>query len=128
MRCERIRMADGSVAIVCSSAPRRARKTMPGKITWPATRKDLYGAGYKREITIPARACKRCGQQIQFWRTPGGKLMPLEENPENRDELLCHFYTCPHADEFRKEDLKPRPIQKELFPGMFSGHNSVPKK
>lgn len=88
---------------------------MPEKLTWPATRKQLYAAGYVRAMQIPARPCKRCNTHIEFWITPAKKLMPLENNPENKDELLCHFNTCPHAEEFRKPDEKQRPIQKELF-------------
>jgi hypothetical protein len=83
--------------------------------TWPATRNALYAAGYARAFTIPTRPCKRCDVQIEFWHTPDKKLMPLEINPDNKSELLCHFNTCPHAEEFRKPAEKMRPIQKELF-------------
>jgi len=87
----------------------------PQKLEWPATRKALYAAGYHRVMIIAARPCKKCGTRIEFWKTPGGKLMPLEDNPENSKELLCHFDTCPHAEEFRKPEQKARPIQRELF-------------
>lgn len=83
--------------------------------TWPATRKDLYAAGYSRAMHIPARPCKRCGVHIEFWNTPDKKLMPLEVSPDNKSELLCHFNTCPHAAEFRKPTEKTRPVQRELF-------------
>ena len=87
---------------------------MSAKLTWPLTRKQLYAAGYVREFTIPPRPCRRCGVRIEFWRTPENKLMPIEES-ERADEMLCHFNTCPHAEEFRKPEEKQRPIQKELF-------------
>lgn len=83
--------------------------------TWPATRNALYKAGYSRAMHISPRSCKRCGVKIEFWNTPDKKLMPLETNPDNTSELLCHFNTCPHAKEFRKPNEKMRPIQKELF-------------
>lgn len=85
------------------------------KLTWPATRKQLYAAGYARAMHIPGRKCKRCDTHIEFWTTPAASLMPLEANPENKNELLCHFNTCPHAEDFRKPEHKARPIQKELF-------------
>lgn len=85
------------------------------KLTWPATRKQLYAAGYARAMHIPARPCKRCKTRIEFWHTNKHSLMPLEINPENKNELLCHFNTCPHAEEFRKPEEKARPIQRELF-------------
>ena len=84
-------------------------------LTWPMTRKELYVAGYARQFNIPPRPCKLCGIRIEFWRTPANKIMPIEENPEHKDEMLCHFNTCPHADKFRKPEEKQRPIQKELF-------------
>lgn len=83
---------------------------------WPATRNELYRAGYQREFEIPTRPCKRCNTSIEFWRTPEGKLMPLEPSPENKNEMLCHYATCPHADEFRKE----KKIEKEsMQPSLF---------
>jgi hypothetical protein len=87
----------------------------PKPFTWPATRKQLYAAGYARAMHIKARPCRRCGVHLEFWHTPKNSLMPLEINPENKKELLCHFNTCPHAEEFRKPEEKARPIQRELF-------------
>jgi hypothetical protein len=85
-------------------------------VTWPATRKQLYKAGYTRAFHISSRPCKRCSVRIEFWITPEKKLMPLEEHRGEKEiTMLCHFNTCPHADEFRKTEEKTRPIQKELF-------------
>ena len=64
---------------------------------------------------IRARPCRKCGVRIEFWFTNKSNLMPIETNPENKNELLCHFNTCPHAEEFRKPEEKARPIQRELF-------------
>ena len=84
-------------------------------ITWPASRKDLYAAGYVRDFTIPPRPCKRCGKRIEFWRTPQANLMPLEESETAANVMLCHFATCPHAEEFRKSKIETTPTQRELF-------------
>lgn len=117
---EWIRLPDGTVMHVdYFRAARRKRRNVAEKLTWPATRKALYAAGYGRAMAIAARPCKRCGKRIEFWKTPAGGLMPLEVNPDKSGEMLCHFETCPHAAEFRKPEHKARPIQKELFPGIF---------
>lgn len=85
------------------------------KITWPATRQELYAAGYVRDFAIPTRPCKRCGKRLEFWRTPvDAQLMPLEES-EKQNVMLCHFATCPHAEEFRKAKIETKPTQRELF-------------
>lgn len=87
-------------------------KSQNAKVVWPATRKELYAAGYSRLMTIAARPCKRCGKRIEFWKTPAGACMPIEPSG---NEMLCHFNTCPHAKEFRKPEHEPRPTQRELF-------------
>lgn len=120
-----IRMPDGTVMHICYSAPRKSprpsRKQMEknaAKLEWPATRKALYAAGYQREMHRPARPCKVCGVRIEFWRTPDGKLMPVELDPHSTPDaprMLCHFATCPGAEKFRKPEHQPRPRQKELF-------------
>lgn len=102
----------GVVHMRMAKQPRRREKFMG--LRWPATRKELYAAGYVRLMDRPPRPCKRCGRQIQFWRTPDGNTMPIEISKENPDELLCHFATCPNAGEFRKS-LEVKPKQGDLF-------------
>jgi hypothetical protein len=102
----------GVVHVRMSKTPRRREKFMG--LRWPATRKELYAAGYERALTIPPRPCKCCGKTIHFWRTPDKALMPVEISAENDNELLCHFNTCPHADEFRRA-AATKPKQRELF-------------
>lgn len=63
--------------------------------------------------------CKSCGAKIAWVRTPKGKLMPidvepekritLEKNPEGPEPLMVmvdtytsHFATCPDANKHRK--------------------------
>jgi hypothetical protein len=100
-------------AIICTGKQARRREKFMG-LRWPATRNELYAAGYVREMNKPARPCKRCGTRIEFWRTPANQLMPIEVSKENDRELLCHFATCPHADEFR-QPLERKPKQRELL-------------
>ena len=57
--------------------------------TWPATRKQLYAAGYSRAMQILTRPCKRCQVQIEFWHTPGRKsLMRSGVNPRTNRAAL----------------------------------------
>ncbi len=76
-------------------------------IAWPTTRHKLQLAGYHMQY---ARPCKLCRAQIEFWKTPAKKLIPLDRRPD--DTFMPHHATCPHADEFRK---KPQTKQEPLF-------------
>lgn len=82
---------------------------------WPATRKELYAWGYTRDIQKPARKCKRCPAMIELWQTPTKTWMPLEVTKEDKNLLICHFATCPNANEFRRDDWKPAATQAKLF-------------
>jgi len=65
--------------------------------SWPyKTDGDLRAAGYKYEST---RRCygKSCGAQIEIWRTPGGKTIPLEVGT-----MEPHHANCPDMEDFRK--------------------------
>lgn len=83
---------------------------------FPATRRALTDAGYVFEFSRP---CKRCGHEIEFYRTPTSARAPLEVVPANGEWLLVsHFTTCPFANEFRKkqEPVKATPAhQEKLF-------------
>ena len=73
---------------------------------FPDTVKKLDAAGYKK---ISGRPCKLCGVWLEFWRTPAGKMAPLEVPKGEPDRRVSHFATCKHADKFRK------PKQESLF-------------
>lgn len=64
---------------------------------WPyKTEGDLTKAGYKFERR---RRCygRTCGAEIEEWRTPGGKMIPLDAGT-----LEPHFATCPDVEQFRR--------------------------
>lgn len=64
---------------------------------WPyRTDADLRAAGYVYERT---RRCygKTCGAEIEEWRTPNGKMMPIDPGT-----MQPHWSTCPDAQDFRK--------------------------
>ncbi len=61
------------------------------------TSDDLTTAGYRYEGTGTCKG-EKCGQLIQWWRTPKGKAIPLD--PDTKEP---HFSTCPDAEQFRKK-------------------------
>lgn len=81
---------------------------------FPMTREQVKEAGYKYEFS---RACRRCNQHLEFYRTPNKALSPLE--PVIIDGVWymdSHFKTCPYRDEFKKSGTaKKKPDQGDLF-------------
>jgi hypothetical protein len=61
---------------------------------FPRTDIDLTAQGYEYESKT---RCRGCGAEIEFWRTPKGKHMPLDPGT-----LEPHWAHCPKAEAFRK--------------------------
>lgn len=81
----------------------------------PATRAQLQEAGYKFEF---ARPCRKCGINLEFYRTPTTALAPMESTVVNKEwVMVSHFQTCQFADEFKKKAPKPASKQGDLFGG-----------
>ena len=110
MKCERVDLGGGKVAIVCSSRPLpKPKKEKPKAVTLPATRQQLVEAGWK---LCYSRNCRLCHRPIDFWYTPKGAYMPMDM--ADADGLRrSHFETCPDAEKFRRE--KPESKQGGLF-------------
>jgi hypothetical protein len=120
VRCERVDLGGGKVAIVCTSrtlpkpsskAASPAAKRKPAKVTLPATRQALLDAGWN---LCYSRNCRLCHRPIDFWFTPKGRYMPMERDKEPPHLLRSHFETCPHAEKFRREP-PAKAAQKGLF-------------
>ena len=62
---------------------------------FPATEQELADHGY---IYKDTGHCRSCGEEIAWYETPMGKLMPLNEGT-----LEPHFATCPDANKWRNE-------------------------
>ena len=60
---------------------------------FPKTDTEFNQAGYVYENK---GKCRGCGADIEWWRTPKGKAMPLDAGT-----LEPHWSTCPNAKEFR---------------------------
>lgn len=82
-------------------------------MNFPATREQLKCAGYE---FVFARLCKKCDRPLEFYRTPGGKLTPLEPTVVNKEWVMeSHFRICPFAEEFRKQAPEKKTKQGDLF-------------
>lgn len=67
-------------------------------MTWNyQTPEELKAAGYAYQDSSRCRGA-RCRAEIEWWKTPRGKLIPLDP-----DTLQPHHSTCPDAKEFRNE-------------------------
>lgn len=61
----------------------------------PNTDAELKILGY---IQMDEATCSRCFARIVWYRTPRGKLMPMDKRT-----LVTHWSTCPHAAVFKKK-------------------------
>ena len=68
-------------------------------MSFPATRRALEDAGYKRSTYT---RCQACMAAIEFWHTPQGRVIPMEAMPQEDSPATSHFAKCPEADSFRK--------------------------
>ena len=57
---------------------------------FPTTIEEWNTAGY----VFQNDARCRCGQPIEWWKTPRGKMMPIEVDG---DEVKSHWADCPNA-------------------------------
>lgn len=66
---------------------------------FPETLDDLVKAGYKFE---GHKKCDgpRCNVTFEFWKTPSGKLVPLDIDEYGK--VVAHFATCPDAGRYSK--------------------------
>ena len=68
---------------------------------FPKTRDELKAAGYKFEDTATCRG-PRCRADIEFWRTPQDKLMPIDFMPNGDSPATPHWGTCKDREAFKK--------------------------
>jgi len=83
--------------------------------SWPATRQWLEENGFTFEARKRCNG-KTCGMTIEWYRTPAGRMLPLNiVAPNNAKELRPHWECCPDAQEFRSKPAPERPA-KEVKP------------
>ena len=61
---------------------------------FPKTNTDLAAQGY---VFDNSAHCRGCGAEIDWYRTPKGKKIPLDPGT-----LEAHWSSCPKAKDFRK--------------------------
>lgn len=81
---------------------------------WPHTRAWLTEHDYSFEFRTSCRG-NRCRKTIEFWRSPGGRLLPLEQVFANDPNLLTpHWTLCPNEKEFRQPAKPASPTGREV--------------
>jgi hypothetical protein len=73
-------------------------------MAFPKNERELGLAGYRMETE---RACSKCRQTIRMWRTPSGRLMPMDVPSAEGADIVTHFATCPHASEYKSKAARP---------------------
>ena len=78
---------------------------------FPMTRRELVRDGYAQ--TTQSAVCKGCSADIEWWKTPKGKSIPMNPMADERSRAVAHWTTCPNAKQFRGADTgQPAPVEK----------------
>jgi len=64
---------------------------------FPLTLDELRATGYK---FVEHSHCRGCNAVIEWWRTPLGKLMPMDVTDSGK--VQTHFASCSKVLEFRR--------------------------
>lgn len=67
---------------------------------FPKNLDELVQAGYIFENDA---VCKGCGADITWYRTPTGKMIPMDPMERGVSPAIAHWSTCPERDSFRKK-------------------------
>lgn len=70
-------------------------------MAFPTTLEELIAAGYgfKNHGT-----CRGCGADLEWWRSPRGRSMPMNPMHAGGDQAVAHWATCPQAESFRNRN------------------------
>lgn len=66
---------------------------------FPETSDALKAAGYQWQND---GVCKGCGADIEWWRTPQGKYLPMDPMERGSSRAISHFATCSDTPLFRR--------------------------
>jgi hypothetical protein len=78
--------------------------------TIPPTWTELEEAGY---VWQSRTTCKLCGKEIEWWRSPAGRWIPVERVQEVHGARMVHTMLCPNADQFQRQAVKEELKQDE---------------
>lgn len=68
-------------------------------MAFPKTFDEMTPAGYVFEGD---GVCRGCGDDIEWWKTPTGKKIPMNRMSSGSSPATAHFTTCSDAGSFRK--------------------------
>ena len=61
---------------------------------------ELKNAGY---VFDNDSTCRGCGDEIEWWKTPMGKSIPMNPMDKGDSPAIAHWSTCSDAPAFRRE-------------------------
>lgn len=67
---------------------------------FPRTFEELRAKGYDFDNYS---TCKGCGDDIEWWKTPNGKSIPMNPMPSGSSPAVPHWASCTEQDSFRKD-------------------------
>ena len=68
-------------------------------MSFPRDRDGMIAAGY---TFSNHGVCKACKQEIEWWKTPRQKPIPMDLMQKPDSQAVSHFATCNDAPLFRK--------------------------
>lgn len=81
--------------------PKKEKK--PRSAGWfPRTNGEMLMRGYEPSSATTYAKCRGCGADVEWWRTPTGRNLPMNPMPTPETPAIAHWSTCTKADSFRK--------------------------
>lgn len=68
-------------------------------MAFPKTADEMKDQGYRFDNDAN---CRGCGDEIEWWFTPGGKKIPMNPMPRGTSEAVAHWATCTEQSSFRR--------------------------
>ena len=68
-------------------------------MAFPQTLNEMKARGYTFKDD---GVCKGCGEDIEWYKTPNGKNIPMNPMTGGDSEAVAHWATCTEQDSFRK--------------------------
>jgi hypothetical protein len=65
---------------------------------FPKNAEEMWAQGYQ---FAGHGECAGCHDQIEWWRTPQGRHIPMNRMCESTSPAIAHWATCPESGQFR---------------------------
>ena len=69
-------------------------------MSFPKTLDEMKTSGY---IFSDHGVCRGCGEDIEWWKKPRGRSIPMNPMERGGSDATAHWATCSDAPLFRKE-------------------------